>query len=144
MTDHALNCLPGHAGNLIEPASALAGRPWHSSGRVAGLNHGKLGRVHWRERRLPGQHPRHLMRGKVTDRADRLFGVVRRVWRDDHVVQAEERVRRLPVPLLGRSLFDVVQAGAGDPALFESRVRMARGLRSCWISETSCLPVARA
>ena len=25
-----------------------------------------------------------------------------------------------------------------------SRVRMARGLRSCWISETSCLPVARA
>jgi hypothetical protein len=38
---------------------------------VAGLDHRELGRVHWRERRLPGQHPHHFMRGEVADRTDR-------------------------------------------------------------------------
>jgi len=95
---------------------------WHRSRRVAGLDHGKLGRVDWRERRLPGQHPCHLVRGKVADRSDRLFGVVRRVWCDDHIVQTEERVHWPPVPLLGWFLLDVVQAGAGDPALIEGQV----------------------
>ena len=41
-----------------------------------GLNDRKLGRVHWRERRLPGQHPHYLMCGKITDCTDRLFGVL--------------------------------------------------------------------
>jgi hypothetical protein len=45
------------------------------------------------------------------------------MWCDDHVVQAEERVRRLPVPLLGRFFLDVVQAGSCDPALFEGQVQ---------------------
>jgi hypothetical protein len=43
--------------------------------------------------------------------------------RDDHVVQAEEGVHRLPVPLLGRFLLDVVQASAGDPALLQGQVQ---------------------
>src|SRR5256885_809200 len=63
------------------------------------------------------------MCGKVADRADRLFGVVRRMWHDDHVVQTEEQVHRLPVPLLGRFLLDVVQAGVSDPALLEGQVQ---------------------
>jgi len=98
------------------------GRPGLSGG-VEWQTDRELGRVHRRQRRLAGQHPRHLVRGKVADRADRLFGVVRGVWCDDHVVQTEERVHRLPVPLLDRFLLDVVQAGSGDPALLEGQVQ---------------------
>ena len=84
---------------------------------------GELGRVDRRMRRLPAQHPYHLVRSKVADRADRLFRVVGRVRCDDHIIQTEQRVLQFPVALLGGLLLDVVQAGSGDPALLEGQVQ---------------------
>ena len=43
--------------------------------------------------------------------------------RDDHVVQAEERVLRFPVAQLGGFLLDVVQAGSGDPPFLQGQVQ---------------------
>ena len=42
--------------------------------------------------------------------------------RDDHIVQAEKRIRWFPVVLLCRFLRDVVQTGASDPAFFQCSV----------------------
>lgn len=87
-------------------------------------------------RGCPVSTPCHLMCGKVADRSDRLFGVVRRMWRDDHVVQAEERVHRLPVPLLGRFLLDVVQAGAGGASCLPMRASMMASIQARKSSRT--------
>src|SRR5215468_8306385 len=77
---------------------------------------GRLDGVDRRQWGVAGQHAYHLTGSEVPHCMDRLFGVVRRMRRNDYVVEAEEGVHRFPVAQLGRFLGDVVQPRAGDPA----------------------------